>query len=349
MDVPQTSPNAVPLSVLDTAPVGVAQTSADALSATTRLAQVADALGYARFWVAEHHSMPAVASTSPGVLIAHLAAATERIHVGSGGVMLPNHPSLVVAEQFAMLEALHPGRVDLGIGRAPGADPTTAAALRRTVEGLGAEDFPAELVDVLALLGVELTGRAPSVRAARLSATPAASSSPEVWLLGSSLFSAQLAAELGLPFSYAHHFNTGLTDRAADVYRRAFRPSTVLDRPRFMVSASVLVADTQQEAEFLAGPSKVMSLSLRSGRLIPIVPPEEAAEVLAGLDPAVAADVFARMPGTQIATTPDRAVAELRALIERTGADELMVTGTAYDVETREHTLRELATRWYAA
>ena len=233
--------------------------------------------------------------------------------------MLPNHPTLVVAEQFAMLEALHPGRIDLGIGRAPGADPMTAAALRRTVEGLGADDFPAEVIDVLALLGQDLPGRAPSLRASRLSATPVATSSPQVWLLGSSTFSAELAGSLGLPFSYAHHFNTGHTLQAADAYRRAFRPSPVLDAPRLMVSASVLVADSDDEAHYLAGPSRVMALSLRTGRpLGPIVSPEDAARELAALDPVAAADFFARVPGTQVATTADRAVDELAALV---GAD----------------------------
>ncbi|GAA3802785.1 LLM class flavin-dependent oxidoreductase [Cellulomonas soli] len=345
-----TSENTVPLSVLDTSPVSAGQTSADALAATTRLARSADEAGYARFWVAEHHAMPAVASTSPGVLLAHLASATARIRVGSGGVMLPNHPTLVVAEQFAMLEALHPGRIDLGVGRAPGADPTTAAALRRTVEGLGAEDFPAEVVDLLALLGVDLPGRAASLHARRLSATPVASSSPEVWLLGSSTFSAQLAGTLGLPFSYAHHFGTGGTVPAAETYRRSFRPSPVLDAPRLMVSASVLVADTDAEAHFLAGPSRVMALSLRTGRpLGPVVSPEDAARELAALDPEASADFFARVPGTQVATTADRAVDELAALVARTGADELMITGTAFDASTRVRTLEQVAARWPAA
>lgn len=322
-------------------------TTGDALAATTALARAADEQGYARFWVAEHHAMPSVASTSPGVLLAHLAAATQRIRVGSGGVMLPNHPSLVVAEQFAMLEALHPGRVDLGIGRAPGADPLTAAALRRTVEGLGAEDFPAELLDVLTLLGQTPAGREPSARAVRLRATPAATSTPQVWLLGSSLFSAQLAGELGLPFSYAHHFNTGLTLDAAAAYRRAFRPSAVLAEPRLMVSASVLVADSDAEALHLAGPSRVMALALRTGRpLEPIVTPDDAAALLGELDPVAAAEFFARVPGTQVATTPDAAVATLRALVERAGADELMITGTSHDVATRVATLEAIAARW---
>ena len=337
----------IPVGVLDTSPVSLGTTSRDALLATTRLARAADELGYTRFWVAEHHSMPAVASTSPAVLIAHLAAATRRIRVGSGGVMLPNHPTLVVAEQFAMLEALHPGRIDLGIGRAPGADPATAAALRRTVEGLGAEDFPAELLDVLALLGQTPGGRAPSMRARRLLATPHQSSTPQAWLLGSSLFSAQLAGELGLPYSYAHHFSTGHTGEAVAAYRSAFRPSAALAAPYVMVSSSVIIADTAAEAFHLAGPSRVMALSLRTARpLGPIVSPDEAARILADLDPDAARDFFARMPGTQIATTAERAAAELDDLVRRSGADELLLTSTAFDVATRVHTLEALAELW---
>ncbi|HEY0188575.1 MAG TPA: LLM class flavin-dependent oxidoreductase [Cellulomonas sp.] len=336
----------MPLSVLDLAPVGTGRTSADALAESTTLARAADALGLHRFWVAEHHSMPAVASTSPAVLLAHLAAATERIRLGSGGVMLPNHPALVIAEQFAMLEALHPGRIDLGIGRAPGADPVTAAALRRTVEGLGAEDFPAELQDVLALLGHPV-GRAPGAAGSRLTATPAATGFPEVWLLGSSTFSAQLAGELGLAFSYAHHFGTGITTQAAEVYRAAFRPSEVLDRPHLMVSASVIVADSDEHAAYLAGPSKIMALRLRSrGALAPIETPEVAAQMLDTLEPDQAREFFAQVPGTQIATTVDPAVAALRELVTRTEADELVVTATTYDVADRVATLEALAAAW---
>lgn len=329
--------------MLDLAPVSAGSTSRDALLDSTTLARRADDLGYLRFWVAEHHSMPAVASTSPAVLISHLASATRRVRVGSGGVMLPNHPSLVVAEQFAMLEALHPHRVDLGIGRAPGADPATAAALRRTVEGLGAEDFPRELLNLLGLLAHP--ARRPSA-ASRLIATPSQESTPQVWLLGSSLFSAQLAGELGLPFSYAGHFSTGRTHEAAAAYRAAFRPSAVLEQPHLMVSASVIIADTDEEAAYLAGPSRVMALSLRTGRLGPVVSPDDARELLAALDPQAAHDFFAQSPGTQVATTPDRAVAALESLVAGTGADELLVTSTTYDVATRVRTLEALAQGW---
>ncbi len=339
----------VPLSVLDLATVSDGGTSRDALLATTALARRADTLGYQRFWVAEHHSMPAVASTAPGVLIAHLAASTDRIRVGSGGVMLPNHPALVVGEQFAMLEALHPGRIDLGIGRAPGADPLTAVALRRSATGDPVEQFPADLVDTLALLGQDLDGRTPSAAARRLRATPAPSSSPQVWLLGSSTYSARLAGELGLPFAYAHHFSTGQTDAAVATYRGAFRPSAALASSRLLITTSVLVAPTADEARHLAGPSRMMALSLRTGRLGPIVSPDDAAAALAEVgrtaSPEVA-DVLAGLPGTQVIGTAADAVAALEELVDRTGADELMVTGTAYDVRTRIETLELLAAAW---
>ncbi|WP_407341691.1 LLM class flavin-dependent oxidoreductase [Pengzhenrongella phosphoraccumulans] len=340
-------PHRVPLSVLDLSPLSAGASSGDALTASTRLARHADELGFARFWVAEHHNMPAVASTSPAVLIAHLAASTTRIRVGSGGVMLPNHPALVVGEQFAMLEALHPGRIDLGIGRAPGTDPATAAALRRTTDGLGAEEFPAELLDVLGLLGQQ-SGRAPSALVRRFSATPAPSSSPEVWLLGSSTFSARLAAALGIRFAYAHHFGATQTLAALAAYRAEFRPSPELAQPHAMVSASVIIADSDEEATYLAGPSRVMALSLRTGRLAPIVTPDAAAATLAGLRGTAAEEVLAQLPGTQIATTAEAAVEELDRLIETTRADELLITATTHDVRTRLDTLTHLNSAWRA-
>ncbi len=339
----------VPLSVLDLSPVTDEGTSRDALLATTALARAADRLGYQRFWVAEHHNMPAVASTSPAVLIAHLAASTMRIRVGSGGVMLPNHPPLVVGEQFAMLEALHPGRIDLGIGRAPGTDPATAAALRRTTDGLGAEDFPRELLDVLGLLGQqheEETGRPLSPFVRRFSATPVQGSTPEVWLLGSSTFSARLAAALGIRFAYAHHFGATQTMEAMTAYRAEFRPSAQLAAPHAMISSSLIIADSDDDARYLAGPSRVMALSLRTGRLGPITDPDTAEQVLAGLGGGPLEEVLAGLPGTQIATTSEQAVARLQELVDRTRADELLVTATTHDVATRVDTLERLTAAW---
>lgn len=326
----------VPLSVLDLATVRAEHDSADAVRGTIEIARTADDLGYARFWVAEHHNMPAVASTSPPVLIAAVAARTSRIRVGSGGVMLPNHMPFVVAEQFALLEALYPGRVDLGIGRAPGTDQATAAALRGVSPYLTVEQFPDHLNSVLALLGGD--GHP------RLSATPAPSSYPEVWMLGSSTYGAQVAAALGLPFCYAYHFAMSSdVDGALRLYRDGFRPSARLDRPHAMVSASVIAAETTEEAQYLAGPSRIMALSLRTGRLGPIVSPEAAAAVpLSDLD----RGVLDQLPGTQYAGTADEVVAGLDALVERTGADELILAGTAYDVTTRQDTLTRIAKAW---
>jgi luciferase family oxidoreductase group 1 len=330
------------LSVLDLVPVRAGQSTAQALAASLRLAQVADAAGMHRYWVAEHHNMPAVASTSPPVLIAAVAANTGRIHVGSGGVMLPNHMPFVVAEQFALLEAVYPGRIDLGIGRAPGTDQATAAALRGVSPHLTVEQFPDHLGMVLALLGDE---RISPDRVERLRATPAPETFPEVWMLGSSTYGAQVAAALGLPFCYAYHFAMSSdVDTALHLYRSGFQPSPGLDRPHVMVSASVIAAATIEEAKFLAGPSRIMALSLRTGRLGPIVSPEAAASVeLSDLDRAV----LDQLPGTQFAGTADDVVAGLDVLVERTGADELILAGTVYDPETRKDTLARIAKIWF--
>lgn len=323
----------VPLSVLDLSSVRARGTSSDAFADTFTLARAADRLGLERFWVAEHHNMPSVAATTPPVLVAAVAARTERIRVGSGGVMLPNHSPYVIAEQFAALEAIHPGRIDLGIGRAPGADQITAWALRRTQEGLGHEEFDEHLRLVRAWLSP--TG----VRAGRgttLTATPAATSYPDIWLLGSSDYSARLAGRLGLRYCYAGHF--GQLDPAAvlALYRDEFVPSADLAEPYPMVCTSVITAPSAEEADWLAGPSKVMWLGLRSGRLEPIVSPEEAERRLAGHD-------AASLAGTRLVGTPDAVRADLAALASDTGARELMVTATAHDVATRVATLEALA------
>jgi luciferase family oxidoreductase group 1 len=326
----------IPLSVLDLALVGEDQSSREALESTTEVARVAERLGFVRLWVAEHHNMPAVASTSPAVLIAHLAAHTTTMRVGSGGVMLPNHPPLVVAEQFAMLEALHPGRIDLGIGRAPGTDPETAVALRRSPGALDADDFPEHLAEVLALLG-----HPASVAAGRprFAATPAAASYPQVALLGSSGFSAQLAGVLGLPFAFAHHFLGRDTIPAARLYRSSFRPSPGMARPHLIITAGVVVADTQEEADWHAGPARMLLYSLRSGQLRPLCTQAEAA-----VHPQRA--VADALPTSYIIGTVDTALAALRQLAADTAADELMITTTTYGLPERLRSLELLAGAW---
>ena len=328
-----------PLSVLDLATVGVGKSSGQALADSTTLAQAADRLGFRRFWVAEHHNMPAVASTSPPVLMAHLASRTERIRLGSGGVMLPNHAPFVVAEQFALLEALYPNRIDLGIGRAPGTDQATAMALRRQAGGLGVEEFPQHVLQVMILLGDH---RSPD-QALNLVATPSATSSPEVWLLGSSGYSAQLAGMLGVRYSYAHHF--GNEDPAAimNLYRSNFQPSPVLDEPHSMLATSALTADTEEEAQYLAGPARIMALALRSGQLGPIVSPEAAAaRVLTDQE----LMVLDHLPAIKAVGTPAQVVQRLDDLVQRTGVNELMVTGTTYDVASRISSLEALSAAW---
>jgi len=326
------------LSVLDLATVAKGATAADALADTTRLAGVVESLGYQRMWVAEHHGMPSVASSAPAVLVGHLADATTTLRVGAGGVMLPNHAPLVVAEQFATLEALHPGRIDLGLGRAPGTDPATARALRRRAD-VGAERFPEDVVELLNYL-VDHDG--PDTVPAPM---PGRGYLPQVWLLGSSTFSAQLAGMLGLPFSFAFHFAPALVDEAVALYRSNFRSTGLLDEPHLMVAASVLCADSDEEARWLAGPSALTMLQLRTGRLGPVVSPEEAAaypysdQERAVVEAATADHAIG---------DPDTVHRRLAALVERTGADELMVFTRAHSFDARARSLTLVAERWGA-
>ena len=315
----------VPLSVLDLAPVAAGRSPGEALRHTTDLARRTEELGFRRFWVAEHHNMPSIASSAPAVLIAHLAAATSRIRVGSGGVMLPNHPPLVVAEQFGTLHALHPGRIDLGIGRAPGTDQLTALALRRTMEGLSAERFPEELADLIGLFSSE----GPR---ARITATPGRGETPAIWLLGSSGYSAQLAGLLGLPFSFAHHFSSANTVPALALYRENFQPSRWLERPHAMVAVAAICADTDERAQWLSGPAALSFLRLRQGMPQPLPTPEEAAAYpYSDIERGFAAERFAG----QAIGSPETVRQRLAALIERTGADELMLTTMVYDIGDR--------------
>lgn len=327
------------LSVLDLSVLSAGRSSSDALTGTTVLAQAADRLGYRRFWVAEHHNMPSVACTAPPVLIAHLAANTSRIRVGSGGVMLPNHAPLAVAEQFAMLEALHPGRIDLGVGRAPGTDGSTARVLRRGATG-DVDDFPNDLVDVMGLLGDVRTGDG-LWRSFR--ATPIASSSPDVFLLGSSDYGARLAAHLGLPYSYAHHFDMAggdnrYTINVAALYRQQFRPSQRWPEPHFILTATALAAETAEEAEWHALPGRITALGRRTGRFTPLPSPEDAAR-----HPEV--EEARALPTGRLVGDAETVWAGLEELAALTSADEVMVTSVAYDTAARVRSLEVLAAR----
>ena len=314
----------IPLSVLDLSVVRAGGSSADALADTTRLARHADHLGFRRFWVAEHHNMPTVASTTPSVLIAHLAAATERIRIGSGGVMLPNHAALAIAEQFALLEALHPGRIDLGIGRAPGTDPMTAAAFGRHPHE-SVERFPRDLIDLMGMLGDR---RRQDGLWTRLRATPVATTSPLIALLGSSGYSAQLAGMLGLPFAYAHHFDTGATDVASQLYLDTFEASPVLDAPYLIVGVGALAAETDDEAARIGLPGRILRLGIRTNRRHPLLTPEAAASH-------PDAESARAMPSEQLIGSVERVVEGLVQLVDRTKADELMLTAATYDVDDR--------------
>jgi len=315
----------VPLSVLDLAPVAEGTDNAAALAHTTALARRVEELGYHRFWVAEHHNMPGIASSAPAVLLAHLAAATRTLRLGSGGVMLPNHAPLVVAEQFGTLVALHPGRIDLGIGRAPGTDQITALALRRSVDALSADDFPQELGRLIGYFDV-------GSGTPRVVAVPGRGDAPAIWLLGSSDFSARLAGVLGLPFSFAHHFSAANTDLALDLYRSEFRPSRWLAEPYAMVAVNAVCAETDERAEWLAGPAALAFLRLRQGRPGRLPTPEQAAGY--PYSPLERQFVLQRREG-QALGSPETVTAQLDALLKRTNADELMLTTMVYDVDAR--------------
>ncbi len=338
------------LSVLDLVPVRHGQTTSQALNAAVELARTADQAGFRRYWVAEHHNMPAVAATNPPVLIAMLAGATERIRVGSGGMMLPNHAPLVVAEQFALLEAAYPDRIDLGIGRAPGSDPVTSWALRHGgPETADAERFGVHVDNLIAMLepagvGLQLQGRTYELRA-----TPRSTGRPDVWLLGSSDFSASLAAEKGLPYVFAHHFAGTGTDRALALYRDHFQPSDLGTAPKTFLTVNVAVAETADEAERLIQPHVRSMISLRTGGPLGAQSSVEEAEAspIAGSHQALADEMRSRW----VVGTPDSARRDLQGLADRFGVDEIMVhpIAGAYADEpldrstARENTLRLLA------
>jgi len=327
----------VPLNVLDLAGRGAGQTNADAVAGSIRLAQVAESLGFRRFWVAEHHGMPAVASSAPAVLIAAIAARTERIRVGSGGVMLPNHAPLVVAEQFGTLRALYGDRIDLGIGRAPGTDQATAAALRRSPDALGAEDFPQQLLD---LLGFFTGGFAPDDPLAGLRAVPGLGDQPEVWLLGSSGYSAQVAAALGLPFAFAHHFAGEHTEEALALYRDRFQPSATLEAPHAMIAVNVVADEDPEQVRRQSLPSALSFLQMRRGQKPEPVSVDEAAKYeFSQLE----LDFIAERNARQALGTPDVVRERLASLLHSTGADELMIASGAAESDARARSLEIVA------
>ncbi len=340
------------LSVLDLVPVRTDQVTADALAATLALARTADELGYHRYWLAEHHNMPAVAATNPPVLIALVAGATERIRVGSGGVMLPNHAPLVVAEQFALLEAAFPGRIDLGIGRAPGTDPVTGYALRHGaggVDGDAVARFPTYVDDIIAMMDTEGVAMAVGSRAHELRATPRATSRPPVWLLGSSDYSARLAAERGLPYVFAHHFSGSGTAEALELYRSGFRPSPELDAPRTFLTVNASVAETADEAHRLALPQLHQMVALRTGS--PLRSQLLVEEAEATTLPEEHARLMEAMRRRWVIGDPGQATEEIHGLAATYGVDEVMVhpVGGAYAGDpaagspSREATLALLA------
>jgi luciferase family oxidoreductase group 1 len=312
----------VPLSVLDLSPIRRGGTAAESFRNTLDLARHADQWGYRRYWLAEHHGIPGVASAATAVVIGQVAAVTSRIRVGSGGIMLPNHAPLVIAEQFGTLASFFPGRIDLGIGRAPGGDHRTARALRRT---FGSADTFAQDLDELR--GYFRTGGPGN----GVHAVPGEGLDVPVWLLGSSDFSARLAAELGLPFAFASHFAPALLSEASRLYRERFKPSAYLSAPYLMLGANVVAADTDDEARFLASSGRQSFASLRAGHPIPLPPPSAEWARDAANEP----DDPMRRTRVSFVGSPTTVMAEMRDFIARTGADEVIVAAHIYDHAAR--------------
>jgi luciferase family oxidoreductase group 1 len=319
-----------PLSILDLAHLRQGGTAAEAFHNARLLAQRAESLGYKRFWLAEHHNISGVACSATSVLIAYIANATSTIRVGSGGIMLPNHAPLAIAEQFGTLESLFPGRIDLGLGRAPGGDWDAARALRGSAPGTG-EDFPALLDELRRYLGEPKPSQ-------RVHAYPGEGTNVPIWLLGSSDFSARLAGQLGLPFAFAAHFQPGPLLPALHIYRSSFRPSSVLDRPYVMVGIPILVADSDEQAQFLATTPIQMFLNLIRGVPGPLPPPTKSLEWTQEERQMVAAKF-----GAAIFGAPESVTGRLDAFLEQTQADELMVVTNTYNFQDRIRSYELLA------
>ncbi|KKB39620.1 LLM class flavin-dependent oxidoreductase [Bacillus thermotolerans] len=314
-----------PLSVLDLAPINEGSTAAESFKNSVDLAQHVENWGFHRYWLAEHHNMPGIASSATSVIIGHIASATNHIRVGSGGIMLPNHATLVIAEQFGTLESLYPGRIDLGIGRAPGSDQATAFALRRTLHSR-VEDFPLQLDELQAYFEVN-----PS---ARVRSFPGEGLNIPIWLLGSSDYSARLAAAKGLPFSFASHFAPEHTLAALKLYRDNFQPSDVLDKPYAMVGVNIFAADTEERAQWLATSQQQQFLSLRRGEPTQLKPPiDNIDEVWSPFEKAaIERSLDSR---STIIGTPDMVKEKLKSFIDETQADEVIVNSQVFHHEDR--------------
>ena len=314
----------LPLSVLDLAPIAEGSDAGRALRNSAELAAHAERLGYRRFWMAEHHSMPGIASAATAVALAFVGGATSTIRIGAGGIMLPNHAPLAVAEQFGTLEALFPGRVDLGLGRAPGTDRAAAHALRRNLAG-DENQFPRDVAELIDYFG-------PSDPERKVRAIPGEAQNVPVWILGSSLFGAQLAALLGLPYAFASHFAPALMEEAVDVYRASFRPSRQLDRPYVMLGFNVFAADTDDEAQLLATSLMQAFVNLRTGRPGKLPPP--VAFYLETLPPTGRRMLEAVLSCSAIGS-PATVGPAILDFARRTGADELMITSQIFDHQSR--------------
>jgi len=320
------------LSVLDLAPVPEGSDVSRSLANSLDLARHAERLGYKRYWLAEHHNMPGIASAATAVVIGHVAAGTSTIRVGAGGIMLPNHAPLVIAEQFGTLSALFPDRIDLGLGRAPGTDMATARALRRNLES-AVDGFPHDVVELMSFFRPAEPGQ-------RVLAVPGEGQKVEVWMLGSSTYGAQLAAILGLPYAFASHFAPAEMERAIDIYRARFQPSEQLDKPHLMLGLNVFAAESDAEAERLFSSLQQAFVNLRSGRPGKLPPPVDA--YIGTLDP-VALAMLDNALSCAIVGSPDTVRTGLDSFIRRTGADELMVTAQIFDHAARKRSFEILA------
>ncbi|RTZ44588.1 LLM class flavin-dependent oxidoreductase [Candidimonas sp. SYP-B2681] len=312
-----------PFSILDLSPITEGSTAAESFRNTLDIAQHGERWGYNRYWMAEHHGMPGIASAATAVLIGHVAAGTSTIRVGAGGIMLPNHSPLVIAEQFGTLESLFPGRIDLGLGRAPGSDQITARALRRNLAS-DADEFPRDVVELMDYFSAEPRQT--------VQAVPGKGLDVPLWILGSSLFGAQLAAALGLPYAFASHFAPQQMMQAIQLYRSTFQPSERLQKPYVMLGFNVFAADTDEDAQYLATSWQQSFVNLRSGRPSRLPPPLKG--YLDQIGPQ-AQELLQHVLSCSAIGSPDTVAAQLKAFLVRTGADELMITSNMFDHAAR--------------